>query len=141
MTNAHATTGLLRAALLAGVAYFVCMSGAHFFGFKQPVLFVYYDTPYYAYQDKIIAFCCATYVVLFWTAARHLVAVPAAIFSMATTAAGLSLVNSSDALAGVLREGQGTAAYWAQTALIAVYAVALAALYASVRTPPEKKLR
>lgn len=38
-------------AFLAGVVYFSCMAFAHFFGIKVPVLFVYYDTPYYAYQD------------------------------------------------------------------------------------------
>jgi hypothetical protein len=53
---------LLQLALLAGVAYFLAMSAAHFTSFKVPVLFIYYDTPFYEYQDKIISFCAFTYV-------------------------------------------------------------------------------
>lgn len=48
---------LLSLALFAGVAYFVAMSVAHFVGFKIPVLFIFYDVPSNAYQDKIISFC------------------------------------------------------------------------------------
>ena len=47
---------LLHFALLAGVAYFCAMAVAHFFGIKWPLLFVYYDVPFHAYQDKIISF-------------------------------------------------------------------------------------
>jgi hypothetical protein len=53
-------------AFLAGVAYFCCMAFAHFFGVKVPVLFVYYDTPFYAYQDKIISFAVCAYIALFY---------------------------------------------------------------------------
>ncbi len=56
---------LTRAALLAGVAYFCCMALAHFFGLKWPLLFVYYDTPFFAYQDKIISFAVTAYIGLF----------------------------------------------------------------------------
>ena len=70
---------LLRYTLLAGVVYFCCMAAAHYFGIKQPLLFVYYDTPFYAYQDKIIAFAVVAYIALFYTAAQHRAAVPAAL--------------------------------------------------------------
>jgi len=55
-------TQILRILLFAGIAYFCCMSLAHFFGFKVPILFIYYDTPYYAYQDKIISFAVVAYI-------------------------------------------------------------------------------
>ena len=119
----------LRYALLAGVAYFVAMAGAHFFGVKQPLLFVYYDTPFYAYQDKIISFAVIAYAALFWCAARNRSVVPAALFVLAVTVGGLSAVNVSEALADVLRPGQATWPYWVQTGLIAAYFVWLLALY------------
>lgn len=120
---------MLRVSLLAGAAYFCCMAVAHFFGIKQPLLFVYYDTPFYAYQDKIIAFAVVSYIALFYSAARHRAVVPAALFVLGVTALGLASVNVSEALAAVLDEGQSTAPYWIQTALIALYFVWLLFLY------------
>jgi hypothetical protein len=124
---------LLRWSLWAGVAYFCCMAAAHYLGLKVPLLFVYYDTPFHAYQDKIIAFAVVAYVCLFATAARHRVAVPAALVALGVTVAGLASVNLSDALAAVL-DGRSTAAYWLQTGLIAAYFLWLLALAAASRT-------
>lgn len=120
---------LLRYALLAGVAYFCCMAVAHFFGLKYPLLFVYYDTPFFAYQDKIISFAVVAYIALFYTAAMHRVAVPAALFVLGVTVLGLASVNLSEALASVLDTGQSTLPYWLQTGLIAIYLAVLLVLY------------
>ncbi|WP_417524438.1 hypothetical protein [Marinovum sp.] len=120
---------LLRFGLLALVAYFVCMAIAHFFGIKVPILFVYYDTPFYAYQDKIISFAVLSYVGLFYAAARDIKVVPIALAVLGMTALGLASVNMSDALASVLAEGQSTWPYWAQTGMIAGLWVILTALY------------
>ena len=120
---------LLRMGLLAGCAYFVCMAIAHFFGIKVPILFVYYDTPFYAYQDKIISFAVCAYIALFYSAAQHRVVAPSAIIVLAITFIGLSAVNLSDALASVLTEGQSTLPYWLQTLAIGGYVTVLAVLY------------
>ncbi len=120
---------LLRYALLAGVAYFFCMAAAHYFGIKQPGLFVYYDTPFYAYQDKIISFSVVSYIALFYSAAQHRAVVPAALIVLGVTVLGLASVNVSDALAQVLEKGQTTQSYWIETGLIAGYLVFLVALY------------
>lgn len=119
---------LLKIALYAGVAYFCCMSAAHFIGFKVPLLFIYYDVPSNHYQDMIISFCAFTYAALFFTAARHRAAVPGALVALGGTVLGLSAVNASPALAGMLN-GAPTTAYWIQTALIAGYLIALLGLY------------
>jgi hypothetical protein len=119
---------LLNALLWAGVAYFCCMSVAHFFGIKVPILFIYYDTPFYAYQDKIIAFAVVAYICLFTSAARSRDTVPAALVAIWVTVLGLSAVNLSSALQLVL-EGRGTAIYWLQTAALAIYALALSVLW------------
>ena len=116
-------------AFLSGAAYFCCMAIAHFFSIKVPVLFVYYDTPFYAYQDKIISFAVCAYVALFYSASRHRSVALNAIIVLAITVAGLSSVNLSSELESVLKEGQSTIPYWLQTGAIAGYLVLLLVLY------------
>lgn len=127
-----APSPLLRGLLLICVAFFLCMGTAHFFGIKVPILFVYWDTPFYAYQDKIIAFTLVTYMSLFFGAARHLVMVPYALVAMWGTVIGLSLVNSSAALADVL-DGGSTGIYWGIIALFGGLAVVLTILWSRDR--------
>ncbi|MEM7292050.1 MAG: hypothetical protein AAF420_01485 [Pseudomonadota bacterium] len=121
---------LTQYAFLAGVAYFCCMAFVHFFGVKVPILFVYYDTPFHAYQDKIIAFAVCAYIGLFYLGSRTREGAFVAIIVLVATVLGLSSVNLSDALASVLTEGQSTLPYWLQTGAIAVYLLALVFLYA-----------
>ena len=120
---------LTKYAFLAGVAYFSCMGVAHYFSIKVPILFVYYDTPFYAYQDKIIAFAVCAYIALFYSASQHRSVALNAIIVLAITVFGLSSVNVSDSLASVLQEGQSTTPYWLQTGAIAFYLALLLALY------------
>lgn len=108
---------LLKICLLASVGYFLCMSTAHFLGFKVPMLFIYYDVPSNHYQDMIISFCAFTYATLFFTAWRVPAAVPGALVAMGGTVLGLSAVNASPALAA-MTGGASTTAYWIQTAMI-----------------------
>lgn len=121
---------LLRLVLWASAAYFCCMATAHFFGLKYPLLFVYYDVPFYAYQDKIISFAVVAYICLFANAALNRSAVPAALVALGVTVLGLIAVNGSDALGSVL-DGRSTLAYWLQTGLIAAYFLLLLGLYAA----------
>ena len=127
-------SGLLSLALYANVVYFVAMAAAHWTGFKIPVLFIYFDTPFFAYQDKIIAFCAGTYAILHLAAARHRVVVPYAVASLALTTAGLCAINASSDLRKVLPAGASTNAYWIQTGLIGALTGVLALLHAA----PEK---
>ena len=120
---------ITKYAFLAGSFYFVCMAIAHFFGIKLPILFIYYDTPYYAYQDKIISFAVCAYIALFYSAAQNRQAAPNAIIILALTILGLASVNLSEALESVLVAGQSTFPYWLQTGAIGVYLVALIILY------------
>ena len=120
---------LTKYAFLSGAVYFSCMAVAHFFSFKVPVLFVYYDTPFHAYQDKIISFAVCAYIALFYSASQHRAVALNAIIVLAITVLGLSAVNSSNALASVLQEGQSTVPYWLQTGAIAIYLTVLLILY------------
>lgn len=121
-------SSLTRWAFLAGAVYFVCMAIAHFFSFKYPLLFVYWDTPFYAYQDKIISFSVMAYAGLFYLASRNREASSIASLVMVLTVIGLAAVNLSCDLASVLDPNQSTWAYWVQTALFAVYAIVLVIL-------------
>ena len=122
-------TNLTKYAFLAGAVYFCCMAVAHFFSVKLPILFVYYDTPFYAYQDKIISFAVCAYIALFYAASKQRSAAPCAIMVLAITVLGLSAVNLSEALASVLSEDQSTLPYWLQTCAIGLYLILLLVLY------------
>ncbi|MFM8802953.1 MAG: hypothetical protein ACKOK8_03415 [Planctomycetia bacterium] len=129
----------LRLALWAGVAYFCCMAVAHFFGLKYPLLFVYYDVPFHAYQDKIISFAVVAYVCLFAHAAGHRSGVPAALVALGVTVLGLGAVNGSSDLRTLLA-GRSTLAYWLQTGLIAGYFFLLLGLWVRGGRPPSRDL-
>ena len=113
---------VLQASLAVCTVYFICMSAAHFFSVKYPILFIYWDTPFYAYQDKIISFCAALYAALFYEAfadPEHLSGLAAR--SMLITTIGLSLVNISDELNQVLDPTKNNIMfYWAQTVFISL---------------------
>lgn len=120
---------LTKLAFLSGAAYFCCMAIAHFFSIKVPILFVYYDTPFYSYQDKIISFAVCAYIALFYSASQHRPVALNAIIVLAITVLGLSFINASSSLASVLQEGQSTIPYWLQTGAIACYLIILFVLY------------
>ncbi len=135
MTTAivHRPDGLLRLLLLVCVVFFVCIGLAHFFGLKWPVLFVYFDTPYHAYQDRIISFTLVTYAALFLAASRDMTVVPFALVSIWSTVAGLSYINTSAELAAVLADGQSTLLYWLQTGAFGGLAALLTLLYVTAK--------
>lgn len=105
------------------------MAIAHYFSIKVPLLFVYWDTPFYAYQDKIISFSVCAYVALFYAASQHRAVALNAIITLAITVLGLSSINMSTELETVMREGQSTTPYWLQTSLIFSYLLVLIIFY------------
>ena len=106
--------------------YFLFMAIAHFFGLKYPLLFIYYDVPFYAYQDRIISFAVVAYVALFFEAFRKPSVRPSAIAVMFITYLGLTAVNNSQGLQDVMEAHQSTMPYWIQTTLILLIAISLA---------------
>ena len=120
---------ITKYAFVAGAVYFCCMAMAHFFGLKWPLLFVYYDTPYYTYQDKIISFAVCAYIALFIGASKHRDIALYAIIIMGITTLGLAHVNVSHALTSILSEDHATWSYWLQTSAIAAYTLVLSLLY------------
>eukprot|EP00039_Didymoeca_costata_P024027 m.9034 g.9034 ORF g.9034 m.9034 type:complete len:140 (+) comp3996_c0_seq1:88-507(+) len=130
---------LLRMALQTGVLYFISMATAHFTSFKVPLLFVYYDVPFYAYQDSIIAFCVLTYCLLFIAASEHRVIVPYALACMFFTTVGLMNVNLHSDLQKAIGEGNSTMNYWIQTAGVGFYGAVLFYLYLTQEQREGKK--
>jgi hypothetical protein len=120
---------LLKFSLLFGCLYFVCMSIAHFFSIKVPILFVYFDTEYFAYQDKIISFAVTAYIALFYLASKDRKNVPAALIVLGITTLGLTSINLSSQLKVAMTSGQTLLPYWLETAFIASYLVVLTVLY------------
>lgn len=64
------TVRQLRWSLWAGVAYFALVALAHGAQVKLPVLFIYFDVPSHAYQDRIIGLLAFGWSAFFATAAR-----------------------------------------------------------------------
>ena len=120
---------LLKFSLLFGCIYFACMSIAHFFSIKVPILFVYFDTEYFAYQDKIISFAVTAYIALFYLASKDRKNVPAALIVLGITTLGLTSINLSSQLKVAMTSGQTLLPYWLETAFIASYLVVLTVLY------------
>jgi hypothetical protein len=129
ISGEYMNSKLTKIAFLSGAAYFCCMATAHFFSIKVPILFVYYDTPFYAYQDKIISFAVFAYIALFYSASRHRAVALNAIIVLTITVIGLAFVNTSSDLSSVLEEGQSTLPYWLQTGAITGYLILLLLLY------------
>jgi hypothetical protein len=119
---------LLKALFQILSLYFLLMSTAHFFGLKYPLLFVYYDVPYLAYQDRIISVTLVSYALMFLAASRQRALLPYALAAAWITVAGLAWINQSSELALVL-DGKGTWAYWLQTLIYGVIAVIATLLY------------
>ena len=59
---------ILKWSLLAGALYFFSVSVVHMLGLKVPVLFIYFNVPSHAYQDRIISFLAFGWAVFFFTA-------------------------------------------------------------------------
>ncbi|HEV2507131.1 MAG TPA: hypothetical protein VGV39_28930 [Mesorhizobium sp.] len=127
-----APSPVLKTLLLVCVVFFLCMGAAHFLGLKVPVLFIYFDTPFYAYQDRIISFTLVTYAALFFVASRDRAVVPFALISIWATVIGLTYINQSSELAEVLG-GRPTTVYWLQTAALAALAAVLTGLFIKER--------
>jgi hypothetical protein len=105
------------------------MAIVHFFGIKVPILFVYFDTEYFAYQDKIISFAVTAYIALFYLASKERRNIPAALIVMSVTTLGLTSINLSSQLKVAMTSGQTLLPYWLETAFIASYLIALTVLY------------
>ena len=62
----------LRLLLYAGALYFAAVAIVHALGVKVPGLFVYFNVPSYAYQDRIISFLAFGWSAFFFLTAKKM---------------------------------------------------------------------
>jgi len=109
---------ILNYSLLSGSAYFLCIALAHLISLKIPGLYIYYNVPSLAYQDRIISFLAFGWAMLFYAGARHPAVVRLVLIAAVVALAGLVNIN----LAGEFgAEGVETAPFWVQTVLLGGY--------------------
>ena len=108
----------LKWSLYALSGYFFAVAAVHLFGVKIPLLFVYFNVPSYAYQDRIISFLALGWGVFILTAAQNIAAskgfVRALIIAGLLAVIWLSINNSVTDFAAIA-PGLTRCAYWLQT--------------------------
>lgn len=92
-------TKILKWSLFAGGVYFSAISLVHMLGNKLPVLFIYFNVPSYAYQDRIISFLAFGWAVFFFTAfsdpEKQMALVRAILIAGAGALAGIGIINAA----------------------------------------------
>lgn len=90
-------TQVLRWLLFAGSVYFFLVATFHMIGIKIPPLFIYYNVPSYAYQDRIIAFLAFGWSVFLFTAflnpIKNRMLIQAILVAGAGAVIGLEIIN------------------------------------------------
>ena len=123
---------VLKWSLLVGSAYFLGVAVAHMFGIKIPGLFVYFDVPSYAYQDRIISFLAFGWSVFLFTAftdpVKQSSLVRAILVSGAAAVVGLSVVNLVTDF-HALSPSASVHVFWIETLGLFGYLVWLAVLH------------
>jgi hypothetical protein len=88
---------ILKWSLFAGALYFFSVSVVHMLGLKVPVLFIYFNVPSYAYQDRIISFLAFGWAVFLFTAftdsQKNSALVKAILVAGAGALIGVSIIN------------------------------------------------
>lgn len=132
---------LLKWSLMALALYFALVALAHMSGVKFPLLFVYFNVPSNAYQDKIIAFMTFGWAMFFFTTARnplrHMQFVRASVFAGICAVAALAYINLSTDFAALSKD-IATWPFWLETLLLALIVAWLYGLYNWVQKASNK---
>jgi hypothetical protein len=125
-------TTVLKWSLLAGSIYFLCVAVAHLLGFKVAVLFIYFDAPSYAYQNRIISFMAFGWSAFMFTAftdpAKYKDLVKSILVSGAIAIVALSIINLTTDFQAML-PGIKTPVFWIETVGLFVYWLWMAIFY------------
>jgi len=135
-------TRLLKWSLMALAGYFALVALAHMSGVKIPLLFVYFNVPSNAYQDKIIAFMTFGWAVFFFTTAfdplRHMQFVRATLIAGTCAVAALAYINLSTDFAALSKDIEAWP-FWLETLLLAFIVAWLYGLYIWVQKVAQEK--
>lgn len=115
---------VLKWSLLAGALYFFSVSLAHLLGIKVPVLFVYFNVPSQAYQDRIISFLAFGWAVFLFSAfsdpQKQRVLIKSVLIAGAGALIGLSINNQVTDFSPLGPEIDVNV-FWLETAGIFIY--------------------
>jgi len=112
--------------------YFLGVSVAHMTGVKDPLLFIYFNVPSYAYQDRIISFLSFGWSVFLFTAAidpvKNRDLVRAVLIAGLAASFGLHVINSVTDFHSLAPEAR-PAVFRIETLALSLYAGALVFFY------------
>jgi len=115
---------ILSYSLFAGAFYFLAVATVHMLGIKVPMLFIYFNVPSYAYQDRIISFLAFGWAIFLFTAARDVVKnvqlVKAILIAGGSAIVGLSIINATTDF-HALDPAINVAVFWIETAVLLLY--------------------
>lgn len=127
---------ILRVSVLAGSVYFSLVAVAHLSGLKIPGLFIYFELPSYAFQDKIVALFALGWAVFFYTASKdplkYIKLVEAIIISGAAAIIILFIINLSTDFSS-LNKLIDIKIIWLQTSLLFIYWLWLVVFYFKIK--------
>ncbi len=127
---------ILRVSVLAGSVYFSLVAAAHLTDLKIPGLFIYFELPSYAFQDRIVALFALGWAVFFYTASKdplkYIGLVNAIIIVGAAAIFILCFINLSTNFSS-LNKSTDIKIIWLQTALLFIYWLWLVVFYFKIR--------
>ena len=125
--------------LFAGAFYFLAVATAHMLGIKVPMLFIYFNVPSYAYQDRIISFLAFGWAMFLFTAARDVVKnvqlVKAILIAGGGAIVGLGIINATTDF-HALDPAINVAIFWMETAVLLLYVLWLILFYIRAQINP-----
>ncbi len=122
----------LKALLLAGSIYFTTVAVVHFLGIKIPMLYVYYDIPSNAYQDRIISALCFAFAMFLFAGYRifeqNFIIVKYIVIAGFAAVMGLFVNNFISGL-----ELRTNPVYWIEISVLGIYEILLFIFYKFVK--------
>lgn len=136
---------LLSWSLLAGAVYFFLVTIAHFFQFKIPMLFIYFNLPSYVYQDQIIAFLSFGWGMFLFAGFRsvkvnELVIMNYILIAGVGAIIGLTVINSTIDFQQ-FNKSIITLYFWTEALILILYVVLLGGLYYFARKKKIEKVK
>lgn len=129
-------SAILKLSLLAGSFYFLFVSIAHLFGLKFPGLYIYFQIPSYAFQDKIVALFAFGWSIFFFTAftdpVKNITLVRGILFAGSFAIIILCFINITTNFY-LFNNSLNTAIIWLETILLFVYWLWLVFFYFLVK--------
>ncbi len=131
---------ILSYSLFAGALYFFAVAAVHMLGIKVPMLFIYFNVPSYAYQDRIISFLSFGWAIFLFTAARDVVQnralVKALLISGGGALIGLIIINSRTDF-HALDPAINVTVFGVETAVLAFYVLWLTIFFNRIQSSGE----